>query len=444
MKNDLIKMVSRGINFNLVLSEYINIAEKFICHFCKNLVKDPHCCGKCQECFCMECFTQFKKSKKNAKCPIFDNETNKICNNKLDEGYDITNREKILLNEIKLNCVNYNAGCDEILNYEYFYKHVRSCKLRTFRCTNKNCNFQCTKEKVNEHKLNCEFEMIICEFCKDEILRNKIDNHNQICEELEKFCFFCKKNFKVKNLYNHNQLCRKEYLNFSNEENLKKIKNYEELVVKIQQIEHKLKELKSYRSFSMLLGKKKKILENKGNKVLGNYEIKKEEELEKNESIMQDTFLPNDITWVNSKKQYRHNRNGKFTFSSLKNMNFDFTISIRINNLNEKDINFSIGFAGKPIVKENYFIGHSKSYLEWALHRFGVITEKNTLNNNFINEIKIENNDTIELRRKQSIITFAINGKYYDYSFNFTDENMYLNISLAFINEEVEIIKFNT
>lgn len=447
MKNELIKFDSRGINLKLVLSEFLNLAEKFICHFCKNLVKDPHCCGKCQECFCMECFSQFKKSKKNAKCPMFDNEAKKICNNKFDEGYDITNREKMLLNEIKLHCINYNSGCEEILSYEHFYKHVKSCKLRTYRCTNKNCHFQSTKEKVTDHKMNCEFQIAFCEFCKEEILIKKIREHQQICEEFEKFCFFCKKNFKVKNLYNHNPLCKRDYLNFSNEENLKKIHDYEDLILKLQQIEDKYNELKSSRksksvrkSNNKFSGKKKKLVHDEEITKKAENEVIKNEESAKNFNLVCD---PKDITWMNSRKLYRHNRNGKYTFCSLKNLNFDFSISLKINNLSEKE-DFAVGFSGKPIVKENYAIGNSKSYLIWALHRNGIITEKNYKNNNLINLIKIEKDDIIELRRKRSFITFAINGKEFDYTFNFNAENMYLIISLMCLNEEIEIIGFTS
>ena len=446
MKNDLNKIEFKGIGLNLVLSDYLNLAKKFICYFCKNLVKDPHCCGKCQECFCMECFIQYKKSKKNAKCPYFDIETNKLCNNKLDEGYDITNREKNLLNEIKLRCFNYNDGCEEILGYENFYRHANSCDLRTFPCGNKYCHFQSTKEKVNEHKGICDLEIKICEYCKDEILSIKFSEHQQICEQLEKICFFCKTNFKLKNLYDHNPTCKREYLNFANEENLKKIKSYDEMIIKLKNFEALLKELKSSgKNSNILLGKKKKIIDDEDicKNQSDDIDEKSDDEIDIDAELNYDKSCDkNDIIWVNNKKKYRHKRNGKFTISSLKKLNFDFSIMLRINKLNERDINFSIGFAGKPIVKENYQIGQSKSYLEWALHRYGVITEKNTLNNNFINEIRIQKGDIIELKRRQNAITFAINGKDFDYSFNYYDDNMYLITSLMHLDDEVEIIGF--
>ena len=40
MKNDLNKIEFKGIGLNLVLSDYLNLAKKFICYFCKNLLKN--------------------------------------------------------------------------------------------------------------------------------------------------------------------------------------------------------------------------------------------------------------------------------------------------------------------------------------------------------------------------------------------------------------------
>ena len=290
MKTEIIKLETKGISLNLVLPDYAYLAENFICHLCKNLVRDPHCCQKCQECFCMECFNAYRK-KKNARCPNFDKELNKVCNNKLDEGFDITNREKVLISEIKLKCLNHQAGCDEILSYENFFKHVKNCNHRVYRCNNKDCDFQSTKEKVKEHKIACQFSRTVCDFCKEEIPSNVFNDHLEICEEVEKFCFFCKKNFKVKNIYSHNPACKRELINFVCEENMKKINEYEELLEKYQIIETEFKELNKNKSV-VLLGKKKKMIiedeeeeESKNEVDIESEGKKKEEEFEKNADL---------------------------------------------------------------------------------------------------------------------------------------------------------------
>lgn len=446
MKNELVKFESKGINLNLVLTEYLYLAEKFVCYFCKNIVKNPHCCGKCQECFCEDCFNHYKK-KKNPKCPNFDSELGKICNNRLEEGYDITNREKMLLNQIKLKCMNYQVGCEEILSYENFFKHVKSCKLRIYKCSNKDCDFQSTKDKVNEHKITCQFSKSICDYCKEEIVNNKITEHNQICEEIERICFFCKKNHKAKNLYNHNPGCKRDYLNFANEENIRKIFEYDCLVEKLERLENEFKVLKAGNNKN-LIGRKKKVIiddevSSRKSIELEHEEKVKNEEFDKNRNYGDQSELNSeDLLWINNRKEYKLLKNGRFTFSSNLNLNLDFKIIVKVILINQKNNNFSIGFSEEPILKANYVIGNSKSNHEWALHRDGLLTENNTYNNNLQGKINIENGDLIELNKKGDYIGFSINGNTYDYSYNFASQSLHLICSLMCAEEEVEILEF--
>ncbi len=447
MKNDLPKFESKGINLELVLNEYLYLAEKFVCYFCKNIVKDPHCCGKCQECFCMECFNLYKK-RKNAKCPNFDSELGKICNNRLEEGYDITNREKMLLNQIKLKCMNFQGGCEEILSYENFFKHIKACKLRIYKCSNKDCDFQSTKEKINEHKLTCQYSKSICEYCKEEIVNNKITEHHQVCEEIDRLCFFCKKSFKVKNLYNHNPVCKRDFLNFANEENMRKIEEYDGLLEKLVKLENDFKVMKTGGSNKILLGRKKKVIIDDDERSRKSLEIDQEEKVKNEEfdkkrnDVESDENNIEDLLWINNKKEYKLSKYGKLTFSSNLGLKFDFKITVKVKYLSEKNNNFAIGFSEEPIMKSNYTIGNSKSYQEWAIHKDGLLTEKNCYNNYFQGKISIGIGDIIELFKKDDLIGFTINGNTYEYSYNFVSQSLYLICSLMYSEEEIEILDF--
>lgn len=446
MKLDSIKD-TRGISLDLVVPECLYLADKFLCHLCRFLVKDPHCCGKCQECFCKECFNNYKKNRKNAKCPNFDHDLNRTCNNKLDEGYDITNREKALLNLIWIKCWNHQAGCELELSYEDFYKHVKNCKYRIFRCLNQGCDFQASKEKVSEHKLTCMFSKFTCEFCKQEYPSSEFKEHQEFCDECEKYCVFCKKTLKVKNMYNHNPYCKRELLNFFSDENMKKIKDFDEILQQYKELDRQLKSYQTTQKECVMLARKKKpiiedeeefdrSLKESGGKIA-------ESQIDKNPYFEdKPNVFKNDINWMNGSKIMKMIKSVRTTFYSPLNLKKDFLISVSVNFLNEKNSNFMLGFSGETIHKQNYFPGNSSSYLEWSLNKDGQIIEHNRPTKEFKGVIKIESGTVIDLHCKDKYISFKINEKNFDYGYKFDSDNMFLMCSLMFQDEEVEIVNF--
>jgi hypothetical protein len=168
-----------------------------------------------------------------------------------------------------------------------------------------------------------------------------------------------------------------------------------------------------------------------------------EQEIERNPYFEDKTIgFETDINWMNGSKIYKLGKTGKFTFHSPFNLKNDFSMELKVNNLSEKNTNFLIGFAGEPLAKQNYTVGSSSSYLEWAISRDATIAEHNSLNRDFKGSIKIETGSILELKKVNDKIFFAHDKQVFEYSFKFNSENMFLICSMMFADEEIEISHF--
>ena len=260
---------TKGISFEYILDNSLKFAEKFKCYICKNLVVEAVCCESCEEIFCKECHMDFIKTKKNAKCPVLNQNDGKMCNYKVDSMYDLPKREKKFINDIQLKCFNYKNGCGEILFYESIHKHIKNCKYKLSKCNGDGCDFISTKDKILEHLKECVFIAVICEYCKADYKKKDIEKHSEFCDEKLKECYFCKKNIKIKDFYTHNdKKCNRLYYDFASKENIEKISKYEEVENQLRQLEEKLENFKNVKNSNSTVQKtsieflgKKKLLQ---------------------------------------------------------------------------------------------------------------------------------------------------------------------------------------
>ena len=141
--------------------------EDLICPICLNILINPINCSdkKNSHSFCKKCINKYLKEKN--KCPI--------CKNFFE--YKINKEINNLLYNLSFNCLFKNEGCNYIISYVRYFKHINNCKYN-------NMKYECQIKKYNYK--NKKFE--ICGYLANE---NKIMNHYKLCGNIEYKCIFC-------------------------------------------------------------------------------------------------------------------------------------------------------------------------------------------------------------------------------------------------------------
>ncbi len=102
------------------------LADKYKCSICTNLLDTPiltECCGQH---YCKACIEKWIIRKKESVCPHCRAENfNKI----------IALPLVLKIKELGVYCTNRNNGCKAVINYEHFQKHVDECLFGAVECT---------------------------------------------------------------------------------------------------------------------------------------------------------------------------------------------------------------------------------------------------------------------------------------------------------------------
>jgi hypothetical protein len=167
---------------DLVDNEYI---DDLICPICLNILYNPINCSSNNNShsFCKECIDKYLEEYNS--CPM--------CKNK----FEYKTSEEVIkkLNRLYFKCIFREEGCQRILNYSEYFKHVNKCEYRIKI-------YECQIEKYNY--LNRSFEK-----CGYVGKNNEIEEHFKKCAYTEYFCNFCKEKIFQINLRRHvEDVCR--------------------------------------------------------------------------------------------------------------------------------------------------------------------------------------------------------------------------------------------
>jgi len=162
----------QNISEDLIISEFLDLTKEFICIICSFIVTDPTTCKICENMFCKKCINEWLKN--NTKCPI---RCIKF------EHKEITKQTKNVMNKIKLKCINHLQGCNELLIFENYQKHLYGCEFIKFQC--KHCEYVGSYNLCAEHTKSCKASFIYCEFCEKTFKKdNFISQHtSEMCYE---------------------------------------------------------------------------------------------------------------------------------------------------------------------------------------------------------------------------------------------------------------------
>lgn len=178
------------IDPELITPEFTTFSDIIECKICSGVVVDPVSCQLCDNIFCKTCINDWLK-RKNSECPF-------RC--KYQE-FQIRPTTKNMIHKIKLYCSNKLAGCQEILDYEFYFKHLNLCEFNQYECIG--CNLKGQKNELRSHVLKCEKLFQNCEYCFEKFTKTEINNHYRECQMFELPCSFCKKSIKRYNYEKH-------------------------------------------------------------------------------------------------------------------------------------------------------------------------------------------------------------------------------------------------
>jgi len=242
----IVKIPEYCIKSELILPQYEKLSEELICSICLDIVNNPITCGKCSSPFGLKCIEDWFTRDK--RCP-------KQCEFERSEFSLLLKR---LVNKFEFYCFYKTNGCNKIIEYENFNKHVNSCEFANYKCTIPGCNEIGPKNYIIEHLTlkKCEHELETCNNCKLVMKRKDFHHH----KENLKYCLDeCQR--QIYNLQEeNNQIKKRNYELEYNVHHSKRQNNQLKKLLKENNIETKLVDIHYPRSKSLeKLTKKKSI-----------------------------------------------------------------------------------------------------------------------------------------------------------------------------------------
>ena len=136
-------------------------------------------CSRNQHCFCRSCITQHLRNAQ--RCPT--------CNDELtvETLAEPPRMVKEVINELNINCVYNNRGCQEIPQLQHLNRHEDSCGYAPVVCTNEGCGATVNKRDLVHHESEqCEYRKVECHSCGEITMplakKKKITNmESKIC-----------------------------------------------------------------------------------------------------------------------------------------------------------------------------------------------------------------------------------------------------------------------
>ena len=134
------------------------VNRNFLCLICFNVLKDPVLCPNNHHCFCRNCIT--KHLENSQRCPTCADE---LTEETLAEPQRMI---KDYLNELNIQCVYHDRGCEEIVQLQHLDQHEDSCGFTPAVCTNPGCGATLNKRDLAIHESElCEYRKLKCHSC---------------------------------------------------------------------------------------------------------------------------------------------------------------------------------------------------------------------------------------------------------------------------------------
>jgi hypothetical protein len=269
-----------------------------MCIICNNIPLTPTACKACHNIFCKECIKAWLDQGKG--CPL-------RCNY---EEAEISGDKRQLLSKLNLRCASSEKGCQAILPYSDYVKHMLfECDVNTYKCNgctstgNKRvilmhikvcekveepcpfCKAAMKRESISQHLKACDLKVIECPSCSQLILQKEVEEHSNICNVVFE-CKYCKMKFDKDN--NEKDHCKDECFSYA----MKDLKHQvHQLNVGLEQSHKKIEELKS-ENYALKLQLEEKNTTSNANPFTTSYNPNPQTSTNKPEDIFNQFFGP--------------------------------------------------------------------------------------------------------------------------------------------------------
>lgn len=156
-----------GIAVHLV--EGGEVKEELLCCVCRMVLEVP-CLTLCDHYCCQQCLTTTVKKKPRChKCEVVVSPAE----NNLVPDEIIKAIEKL-----SVHCV---LGCKKVLPMSLLHHHVtKECQLRVITCVNRGCNHQCSVQDLDQHLMECPYQLLQCQVCQAVVTQRDMSAHQAV------------------------------------------------------------------------------------------------------------------------------------------------------------------------------------------------------------------------------------------------------------------------
>ncbi len=89
-----------------------------------------------------------------------------------------------ILEKQLLMCANHDKGCEWQNTLKEYFTHLNNdCQKQVIKCPFDDCAFETEREKMEEHKKNCDFRKVECSYCHDYFIFSALDFHLTECQK---------------------------------------------------------------------------------------------------------------------------------------------------------------------------------------------------------------------------------------------------------------------
>lgn len=186
---------------DIELFEKNTILDDLICPINKGILNDPHFIKECGHIFCFDCINPWIIKYK--KCPICNEIVGDPIKNTLQKSYLVNN----IIMKLIIKC--HNEKCKWFDNWSKLMDHLKMCPFENINCSMKQCNEQFERQNYEKHSLTCQFRVLPCNLCNDNIQHDLYQNHQENeCKMSLIKCNQCQNNIYRKDIYSHYEICQ--------------------------------------------------------------------------------------------------------------------------------------------------------------------------------------------------------------------------------------------
>ncbi|CAD8167700.1 unnamed protein product [Paramecium pentaurelia] len=204
--------------------------DELICPICSHILIDPRICLDCSQGFCKQCLSQWFNQYHSKTCPCC-----RSISNQPNDGSQAPKLLFKLLSKLKISCKYYNNGCTESICYDNKEKHYdNECEYRLIIC--QYCLGKIIKINSKTHFQECEFKPIQCTWCSQTFSYYDYQTHYGYCSFRTFKCTQCLLEYPFSQINNHTP-------DYCSKKQIKKFKNqYQQSKSEIQKTKQQLLE----------------------------------------------------------------------------------------------------------------------------------------------------------------------------------------------------------